>query len=364
MQPDPSVKKVLIHRLGSLGDTVVALPCLHLVARLFPHAERKLLTNFSVHAKAPAAASVIGESGLVHGYLRYTAGTRSALELLRLLGEIRSFHPDVLVYLMPLRSSRALRRDRWFFRAAGVRRIVGMADEKAMQPQFDRAAGLYESEAARLARCLRELGDAEPGDAASWDLMLSQCERETAAAAMRALPHAPLIVCGPGTKMQSKDWGVGNWAALLGRLGEKFPGHALAMVGSRDEATAADHAAQQWHGVKVNLCGVLNPREMAAVLEPAKIFLGSDSGPMHMAAAAGIPCVVPFSAVFLPGVWFPWGDQHQIVYHRTPCFGCQLETCIAERRRCLASISVDEMEAAAIRAMNGQRAIQALVAIA
>ena len=77
------IRKVLIHRLGSLGDMVVALPSLHLIARRFPDAERRLLTNFPVNAKAPAAAAVLGESGLVHGYMQYTVGTRDLGELLR-----------------------------------------------------------------------------------------------------------------------------------------------------------------------------------------------------------------------------------------------------------------------------------------
>ena len=103
MQPDTSVKKVLIYRLGSLGDTIVALPCFYLIARAFPKAERRLLTNFPIHAKAPAAAAVLGDTGLVHGYMRYTMATRRIGELLRLAWEIRCFHPDVLVYLMPAR---------------------------------------------------------------------------------------------------------------------------------------------------------------------------------------------------------------------------------------------------------------------
>src|ERR1022692_4022661 len=69
---ESGVRRVLIYRLGSLGDTVVALPCFHLIARTYPNAERRLLTNFPVHAKAPAAAAVLGDSGLVHGYMSYT----------------------------------------------------------------------------------------------------------------------------------------------------------------------------------------------------------------------------------------------------------------------------------------------------
>lgn len=91
---DQTIRKVLIYRLGSLGDTVVALPCYHLLARTFPQAERVLLTNFPVNAKAPASAAVLGESGLVKGYMRYTVGTRKVGELLRLMWEIRRFRPD------------------------------------------------------------------------------------------------------------------------------------------------------------------------------------------------------------------------------------------------------------------------------
>ena len=82
---------------------VRALPCFHLIARAFPHAERRLLTNFPVHGKAPSSAAVLGDSGLVDGYMRYTAGTWNRLELLRLGVEIRRFRPDVLIYLRNIR---------------------------------------------------------------------------------------------------------------------------------------------------------------------------------------------------------------------------------------------------------------------
>ncbi len=46
-----SAKRVLIYRLGSIGDTVVALPCFKLIARVFPEAERCVLANFPEGAK-------------------------------------------------------------------------------------------------------------------------------------------------------------------------------------------------------------------------------------------------------------------------------------------------------------------------
>lgn len=361
LTPDLSVRRVLIHRLGSLGDTVVAVPCLHLIARAFPNAERRLLTNFPVHAKAPASAAVLANSGLVHDYMRYTVGTRNPIELLLLAAQIRRFKPEVLVYLMHIRPWKAIRRDRMFYRLAGVRRVVGLASEAEMKFEFDSKTELFEGEPYRLARLLRELGDADPANLSNWDLRLTEEERKTAADALGTLAHGPLIVCGPGTKMPAKDWGPDNWQALLGRLSRKYPGYGLALVGAKEEYGVAGHVARLWEGPSVNLCNGLSPREMAAVMERAKVFLGPDSGPMHMAHAVGVPCVIAFSAAVHAGVWFPRGSRHQIVYHQTKCSGCYLENCNVAGHPCLATISVDEMEAAVERAIRGEPAPQGLI---
>ncbi len=349
------VKRVLVYRLGSLGDTVVALPCFHLIARKFPRAERVLLTNFPVHAKAPASAAVLGESGLIHRYMRYTVGTRNPVELLRLAAEIRRFHPDVVVYLMPVRPLKNVRRDRWFFRFAGARRFLGLPDADSVKHRFDSSSGLYEREASRLARTLTDLGSIDANDILNWNLCLTKAERDAATVSLGSLDHLPLIACGPGTKMQAKDWGQENWRALIQDLHRAYPQYGLVMVGAKEEAAMCDFAAQDWSGPKVNLCGRLVPRETAAVLERAQVFLGPDSGPMHLAASSGVPCVIAFSAAGVPGVWFPVGRQHEIIYHRTSCHGCRLQTCIEEGRRCLMSITVAEMAEAVSRVLLRHR---------
>jgi len=363
LQPDSSISRVLIYRLGSLGDTVVALPCFHLVARAFPNAERRLLSNFPVHAKASASAAVLDGSGLVHGYMRYTAGTRNPVELLRLILGIRRFDPDVVVYLMNPRPWKAVGRDRLFFHMTGVRRLVGMAGEQEIKLRFDKGTGLYEAEATRLARLVAELGDARPSNLANWSLLLTDAERATARRALGTLAGRPLIVCGPGTKVPAKDWGKDNWRALLKRIDAQYPGHGLALVGAQEDAAVAGDTAQEWTGPKVNLCGRLTPRESAAVMEHARIFLGPDSGPMHLAAGAGVPCVIAFSAAGLPGIWFPPGDKHQVVYHQTSCCGCSLEKCNVEGHPCLSSIGVEEMMAAVGRAMAGQNSAEPITVI-
>lgn len=346
------VKRVLIYRLGSLGDMTIALPALHLVARAFPAAERRMLTNIPVNSKAPAAAAVFGESGLVTGYIRYVVGMRDPLAIASLWWALVRWRPEVVVYLAASRGVRAARRDAWFFRLCGVRHLVGLPLTPSEQACAVDAAGDLEPEANRLARNLLELGTIDVDDRSAWDLHLTRSEHAKALDALAEVGNRPVIAVSVGTKVQSKDWGQENWQSLLREVARLCPGHALVLCGAAEEAAVSEFAAEGWREVAgsavrvLNLCGVLTPRQSAAVFAQAKLFLGHDSGPMHLAAAVGTPCVAIFAARNLPRQWFPCGPGHQVVYHAVSCKGCALETCIVEKKRCLTSISVAEVVAA------------------
>jgi ADP-heptose:LPS heptosyltransferase len=359
------MKRVLVYRLGSLGDMLVAVPSLRLVARAFPEAERRLLTNVPVHAKAPAAAAILGESGLVHGYMRYVVGTRSVKELAGLWWRIFRWRPEVLVYLAGPRGVQNARRDATFFKLCGVKRMVGVPLTEGMQQNFygdatgDLWEGNLEPEAARLARNIAELGDARLEDVASWEIGLTADERARADAAIgpEALALRPIAV-SVGTKVQAKDWGRENWRALLAAFAKEFPSRALLLAGAPEESEASEFAAEGWRanggGPVVNLCGRLTPRESAAAFARAELFVGHDSGPMHLAACVGTPVVAIFAARNIPRQWFPFGDRHQVVYHRVECWGCGLETCIEQQKKCLMSITVEEVMAAVRRGVGNR----------
>ena len=343
-----STKRVLIYRLGSLGDTLVALPAFHLIARAFPDAERRLLTNFPVNAKAPPAAAILENTNLVHGYFRYSAGTRSPRELLALWWQLLRWRPQALVYLGPARGVEAARRDAKFFRLCGVQRLIGVPITDDMQQnRWEESEQALEPEGARLGRNLAELGDAQLDAPASWDLHLTAAEHARAAEVLTPTAGRASIAVSVGTKVQSKDWGRENWRALLGRLATLHPDYSLVLCGAPEESDASEFAADGWRensgNPVVNLCGCLTPRESAAVFARARIFVGHDSGPMHLAAAVDTPCVAIFAARNKPRIWFPYGKQHRVLYHQTDCWGCGLETCIVERKKCLTSITVEEV---------------------
>jgi len=337
---------------------VVALPCFHLIARAFPQAKRLLLTNFPVHAKAPASAAVLGESGLVHGYMRYTVGTREIGELLRLAWQIRRFRPDLMIYLTVPRGEKVLKRDARFFRICGVRRIVGLPSGDLGKNLYDPETGLWEREAARLLRTVRTLGDAEVSDLRNWDLLLTGAETAKANQLLATLGGRPFIACGPGTKMQAKDWGQERWRELLDRLTAEFPQYALVLIGAMEDSSVSEYAAASWKGPVLNLCGEVTPRESAAVLRNAQLFLGPDSGPMHLAAAYGVSCAIAFAAVDRRGRWFPIGQGHRLVYHNVECSNCKLAECIEKKKVCIDSISVEEMFQAALQAIGRKQIVE------
>jgi ADP-heptose:LPS heptosyltransferase len=338
--------RVLIYRLGSLGDTVVALPSFHLIERAFPGAERRVLTNLPVHSKAPAMREVLTGSGLVHSWYGYRVGARSPRSLFEIIRAIRTWKPGLAVYLAAPRAPWTVYRDLMFFRLCGVRRIWGapLSEElRANQPVAGRGALEYVAE--RLARCLSEVGDSRLDDPSSWSLRFSSAERATASQIVnqRELRERGFLACSVGTKIEVKDWGEIRWGRLLAKLGQEFRGLGLVMAGSAGEATISERVGRGWCGPVVNLCGRLTPRETAAVLEHAVGFIGHDSGPMHLAAAVGVPCTAIFSARNIPRVGFPYGEHHRVIYHRTACAGCRLERCTEFGKQCIESITVEEV---------------------
>jgi len=341
-----AVERILIYRFGHLGDSVVALPSFHLIARSFPNATRFVLTNVPVSAKAAPIRSILDGTGLVDGYIEYSLTERFPGSLWKLRERIREFNPDLLIHLsFPERGMARVAGEVAFFAACGISRIIGapyLPNLARNQPVP--GTNRWEAESVRLARCLKSLGDSRVEDAASWDLHLSAAERGRIDSILQEWTHGQrFIALGIGAKADVKDWGKDNWEELVPQLWHRHQDLGLVLVGVKEETELSEQISRSWEGPKLNLCGRLSPRETAAMLGRAMVFVGHDSGPMHLAAAQGTTCVAIFSAQNKPGVWFPHGLQHKVIYHRTECFGCRLDVCTYYGKKCIRSISVDEV---------------------
>jgi ADP-heptose:LPS heptosyltransferase len=332
-----SYKRVLVYRLGSLGDTIVALPVFHLIRRAFPNARISLLTNRPVASKAAPIEAVLGKGIFFDEVIDYPIGLRNPLGLLKLLWNLRTRRFDAVVHLAAARGQKHAIRDYWFFRLAGIRHIIGLS--RAEEP----AEPVETAEYRRLASRLSELGDAEVDEDTSWDLHLSTAELEAGDALLARMEGRPFLTVSCGTKWRTNDWEENNWQKLVERLGSELPGWGLVLLGAAEERERCDRLASIWPDGALNLCGETTPRVSAAIMRRAGIFIGHDSGPLHLAACMGIPCIGIYSARNLPGRWFPRGERTRILYHRTDCAGCGLEFCEYHQKKCILSITVDEV---------------------
>jgi ADP-heptose:LPS heptosyltransferase len=314
---------VLIFRLGSIGDTVVALPCFHAIARRFPDSRRILLTNSLTSVRASSAESILDGTGLVHEVIYYPVGDFSLPRILALRQEIRRLRPSTLVYLAERPDALSVWRDAAFFAAVGLFDIIGLpwrADDRLCRRE---PSGLLEYECVRLARTL---APAIPVSfaGADWDLHLRPEECAKADTALAGLPPAPTatgpatrLALAPGAKVAIKDWGEAHWAALVNALAPKYAGTALILIGAADERDLCTRVAASWRGPVLNIAGSFSPRETAAMLRRCDLLVCHDSGPMHIAAAQQTPCVALFGNYNLPRKWYPYGDRHSVIHE--PC---------------------------------------------
>ncbi len=337
--------KVLIYRLGSIGDTLVALPAFRFIAKHFKGAERRLLTSHPNSEKVAPADTILGPIDLVHGYFKYPLKTRNPQTLYRLTCDIRRWGPQAAVYLVQPRSRLSVLRDALFLKSCGISELIGMPwFQDQRQCRILDAQGFRESEAARLLRCLRDLGNGAPKDPSGWNLDLTEAERQKAEEVINQWPAKNAFICASiGAKAWIKDWGRDNWALLLRIWSARHPKVGLVMVGSLDEYDLSQGLAEAWSGQTINLCGKLAPRETAAVMKKAVLFVGHDSGPMHLAASVGKPCVAIFSSRNYPGEWYPFGTHHRILYHQTSCSGCRLTQKCNHNKDCIRSIDIEEV---------------------
>ncbi len=310
-----STQSIIIFRIGSIGDTVCAIPCFQRIAEKFADYNRILVTDIPSKGKGAPVESIIGNSGLIHDVLYFPANTRTIGDLLALRRQIRKTKASILIYVAD-RTLLSTLRDILFFYMCGIRKVIGAPLTKSLRvPRIDTATGEQERETERLTRCLAPLGEFDLNNRALWDLHLQPNELQEANRVLAPLEGRPFIAVNLGGKVAVKDWGEANWIELLQSLAAKHSDVALVFFGSPDEWNRCERMVSLWSGPAINLCGALTPRQSAAALKRAVLFVGHDSGPMHLAAAVGVTCVSMLGNYNRPKRWHPYGPQHRIIHN-------------------------------------------------
>jgi len=346
MPGEPS--RILVYRIGNLGDTVVALPAIEAVRRRFPQARMTLLTERHPNSRFVVASDVL-PPGLFDDCVTYHSsdGRTDPRNLLALLPRLWRLRFDLLVYLAPRRRSRwSVGRDLLFFKLAGIRRMIGYQGRVALGPRHPgEPLRALAHEADYLLDLVAQGGiPVPPPSERAIDLGLGSAElswaRNYLCSRRVPLEGFPMAI-SPGSKAESKRWPEAHFAQIGARLIRVYDIFPI-VFGGPEDAGLGDRLIAAW-GRGVNTAGQLSIRQSAAALSFCRLFVGTDSGPTHLAAAVGVPCVGIYAAIDFPGRWHPYGRRHVVIRHNLECAGCMLVRCTAREMRCIKSVTVEEV---------------------
>jgi lipopolysaccharide heptosyltransferase II len=149
----------------------------------------------------------------------------------------------------------------------------------------------------------------------------------------------PWVALHPGSTAPSRRYPVERWAAVARELQRE---HGIQVVTTGD-ASDAELAAQVG---APSLAGRLDLPGLAALLEAAPLLLAGNTGPVHVAAAAGTP-VVDVYALTNPQ-HTPWGVPSRVLSHDVPCRWCYGSVCREGHHLCLRGVEPGEVVAAAL----------------
>jgi heptosyltransferase III len=354
-------KRILVFRIGHLGDTLVSLPAFWAIRTGFPNSHLTLLSN--VDANNPEyvlAKSVLPETELFDEWLNYPFSSNKILALqglTKLLLKLRFNKYDAVVYLMTRnRLQTQIKRDVKFFRLAGIKQIFGaeylgknLLDKNAVRPLTN-----VEPESEFLLNCLTEEKLLQIKDLRfDSDMKLSKLETSFANDWLNnnCDLSKKIIAVAPASKWESKVWAEERFAEVIDKLiieKDIFP----IVFGGKEEREKGERLIKHW-GIGANAAGELNIRQAAAALQKCELYVGNDTGTMHLAASVGTKCVAIFAAIDFPNRWIPIGNGHIIFRESVECEGCYSENCF-NNRKCLDLVSVENVYKSCLKILENE----------
>ena len=158
------------------------------------------------------------------------------------------------------------------------------------------------------------------------------------------LAAAATIVLHVGAGNEFRDWGVENLSSLASLLALRA-GAKVVLVGAAGDRQRAAEVRSASPSSVLSLAGELNLIELRDLIARAKVFVGPDSGPMHIAATTQTPIVALFGPT-LPANFAPWRAESTLIEKDLGCRPCRQRRCVSRDFRCLRTITPAEVLAA------------------
>ncbi len=348
---------ILIVKTSAIGDVTHTLPALHALRAHFPAARIDWLVE------AEAADIVRGHPALdrvlVSERRQWIAAWRNGRRLaalqgfFRLVRELRAVSYDLLFDFQNLLKSSV------FVALARARRKVGFGrgmEHAEMSHLFLNqripAVSMDMHAVERELYLLRAAG--VPVPEVRFHLPITRAHHRRAADILAASGTANgtasgtakpkgLLALNPMTTWPSKHWPLDRFAVLADRL--VADGWKVVFTGGPADRRAIAGICSAMRQPAANIAGQTGLMELAAVYQRARLLVTTDTGPMHLAAAAGTPVVALFGPT-APWRTGPYGKGHRVVRLVLPCNPCYKRACPLGTHACMEQLTVEMVEEA------------------
>ncbi len=324
------LSKVLIVRLGSLGDIIHAIPAAAALRARYPRARIDWLVD---PRYAPILQLVEGLDAAIP--LDPRVGVRT---LLRTIAGVRRTNYDVAVDLQGLLKSAVLAR------AAGARRVVGLPREHLREP-LSRVFYTDTPDPGRDPHVIRKnllLMQALGVEDLRITFPLAIPRTVTADAVVTRFGPAGFVLINPGAAWPNKRWPPQRFGALAVEIRARLGVRTLVLWGPGEEEIASSVVSAARGSAE------LAPRtsivDVFAIASRARLVISGDTGPLHIAAAVGTPVVALFGPTFTERNG-PWSTADVAISRAWRC-SCHYERKCRFLQPCIEDISIDEVIAA------------------
>jgi heptosyltransferase-2 len=333
-----NTQRILVRTTNWIGDAVMTTPALRAVRETFPDAHIVVVANplvaqlFVYH---PDCNEVMvfdknGEHAGLLGFLRFVARLRREKFDCAILFQ-NAVEAAIMAFLagIPRRAGYVTDGRRML-----LTHPVALADEERALHHTDYYLHM-------LAEC---------GVTTTAKQQRLALRDEEVQWAVQHMPQGRFAVINPGAAYGSaKRWIPERFAAVADELVVRY-GLSIILSGGPAESEVGRDIAKAMRQPQQNFIGRTNVRQMMALLAASSLMITNDSGPMHVAAAFGVPMV----AIFGPTdhtTTSPWGTRAQIVRHAVECSPCLLRQCPIDHR-CMQRVTVDDVLSAAAEVLG------------
>jgi ADP-heptose:LPS heptosyltransferase len=329
------VKKILLIRLRSIGDIILSGPALDALRAGFPSARITLVVD-------DVFADLVRGHPAVDRVLTFSRGKRGISKFvsdvalfLKVFGEgydlTVDFHGGPKSVLLTLFSRASLRVGQ---RHRKRNRVYNLNEVPSEDPHScDNGLKLT-----------RALGLPDPAEPRFYVPLDPEAQRTVQMEfARRGIEEAEFrVMIHPGARVWFKRWPNENLYRVADRLREKYRAKILVAGNRLDRDELAGFQRRYREGVHLFSDPTLP--ELIALIHRCGLFIGNDSGPMHIAAALGIPTVALFGPSD-PRIWGPLGPGPKKVFQAGgfDCMPCDQKHCVRPGDHCMLYIQPDEV---------------------